>query len=373
MNNNKNELTIFMPSLHVGGAEMVVIRLLEGLVAKGIKVDLVLATKVGVLRKDIPNEVNLIDLNASRTIYSLYKLIRYLRNNKPKKLLSHLQRANRIAILAKIIARSNTDIYLVNHTMASIAKENASLFHKILSFISYRYLYGYATKLIHVSNGAARDLEKVLNISEGSVEVIYNPVVTKEMLNGKKYKSIPHPWFLENKIPVVISAGSFRKVKRYDILIKAFYIIQKKMKSRLIILGDGPLRNSLEDLVKELELTETVSMPGFVDNVYNYMNNASVFVLSSQWEALPTVIIEALACGCQIVSTNCPNGPYEILEGGKYGRLIEMNSPQALASAIEESINSPIPKKILRDKASQFTVNEATEKYIEVLDLNYSY
>jgi glycosyltransferase involved in cell wall biosynthesis len=365
----KGNLTIFMPSLAVGGAEMVVIRLLEGLVKRGIQVDLVLATKYGDLRHSIPNDVRIIDLDCSRTIFSLFKLMRYLRNNKPAKLLSHLHRSNRIAILAKILTRTQTEIYLVNHTTISIKRENSSLLFKLISALSYKYLYKRATKLIHVSKGAARDLENELQTDEGAVSVIYNPIVNMKMLNCHKDYSKPHPWFRDENIPIILSVGRFRRLKGYDVLIDAFYLLQKKINARLIILGDGRIREELEDQVDTLKLKDKVYMPGVVHNVYEYMYFSSVFVLASRWEALPTVLVEALACGCTVVSTDCPHGPSEILESGKYGYLVPVDNSIKLSYAIETAINNPIPEKICIRRAEDFSVEKATDRYIKELNL----
>jgi glycosyltransferase involved in cell wall biosynthesis len=363
------DITIFMPSLYVGGAEMVVIRLLEGLIARGIKVELVLATKYGDLRKSIPESVNIIDLNCSRTIYSVWKLAIYLKKKKPAKLLSHLQRANRIAVLAKLISGTKTELYLVTHTTVSTAKKSSSFINKVLSYITYKILYKHATKLIHVSKGAARDLEKELRMKARSITVIYNPIVTQIMLNEMTDTPVPHPWFEDKNKPVIISAGGLRRVKGFDILIDAFYHLQMKLNSRLIILGDGILRNEIEFKISSLNLNNKVYLPGYVDNVFDYMKHASVFVLSSHREALPTVLVEALACGCSVVSTDCPNGPAEILENGKYGYLVPVNNPIELSNAIVKAINNPIPKNKCRNRAKEFTVDKSTDRYIEELNI----
>ena len=357
-----------MPSLHVGGAEMVVIRLLEGMVAKGVKIDLVLATSYGELRNSIPEEVNVIDLNCSRTIYSVFKLARYLKNKKPAKLLSHLQRANRIAILGKIISRVNTEIYLVSHTTVSSANKNSSFVHKLLSIISYKILYKKATKLIHVSNDAARDLEKELRLVKDSISVIYNPIVTKSMLNGI-HNSPPHPWLKNKSKPVVLSAGGLRPVKRFDILIDAFYEMQKNIDAKLILLGDGELRGELIKRISYYKIDDKVYLPGYVDNVYDYMAYATVFVLSSQREALPTVLVEAIACGCTVVSTDCRYGPSEILDDGKYGFLVPVNDHLQLSKTIEKAINNPLSKNKLKNRAKDFTVEQSTDNYLRELNI----
>jgi glycosyltransferase involved in cell wall biosynthesis len=365
-----DELTIFMPSLNIGGAEIVVIRLIEGLSVRGVRINLILATKSGELRQYIPEEINIIDFSCSRTVYSLYKLVKYLKKNKPKKLLSHLHRANRIVVLANILSGMKSELYLVNHSTLSSVLDSLPIYKKLLKIASYKILYRYATKIIHVSEGAARDFEKELKMKEGSVKVIYNPIVTDNMINSYNSTIVPHIWFKNKNIPVILSAGGFRKVKGYDVLIEAFYLLQKRVEAKLILLGDGDLRQELENKVRLLKLTQKVYMPGYVNNVYDYMKHAPVFVLSSRREALPTVLVEAMACGCSIVSTDCPNGPAEILENGKYGYLVPVNDPNALSDAIEYVLNTPYSSSELIKRANDFSVKKSIDKYLTELNIN---
>ena len=366
--NSNGELTIFMPSFGKGGAERAALRLIQGLVAKNIKVNLVLATTYGDLRKELPGTVNIIDLNYKRTIYSIFALIRYLRKKKPDKVLSHIQRANRILLFAKLLARVKTKIYIVEHTTISQAIQSYSFVEKIIVKIAHRFLYNRAEKIIHVSKEAALDLEQHLHCEKNKIEVIYNPIVPDNLLLKNNGIAPPHPWFNE-KIPVILSVGRLYYAKGYDVLINAFKIVQNTLDARLLILGNGNLRSQYQNQINNLELQNKVQLAGFVSNVSDYMKYASLFVLSSRWEALPTVLIEALACGLPVISTNCKSGPSEILGYGKYGILVPVDDDESLARGIIETLNNPTDKHLLISRAKDFSIEKSVEKYIEVLNI----
>jgi len=203
-----------------------------------------------------------------------------------------------------------------------------------------RLIYPLAHTIIAVSNGVAEDLSTVLALPKSRISVIYNPVVTKSL---KQQAEIPvtHTWLQSDRIPVVLGVGRLTKAKNFETLIQAFSIVLETISAKLIILGEGEERSNLENLVRQLNLVNEVDLPGFTENPYSYMKRAKLFVLSSLWEGLPTVLIEALSCGTQVVSTDCPSGPREILENGKWGTLVAVNDGQALANAMIDAIKNP--------------------------------
>lgn len=363
-----NEITIYMPSLNVGGAERIILRLIDGILRRGISVNLLLATKSGKLRQEIPQGTRIIDLDVKRNSYAVYSLVKYLKKNKPSVVLSHLHRANRIVLLAKMIANVNTRVFVVDHTTMSMAIRTYGIIERIVTLLSYKYLYPKATKMIHVSKGSARDMEKYLGLREGEVAVIYNPVVHKN--NRESKKQIPHPWLQRGEPPVILAVGSLIEVKDYDTLIDAFVLVAKRIDCRLIILGDGKHRTYLEQKIELKGIKQIVHLPGYVQNVYEYLNYSSVFVLSSRYEALPTVLIEALSCGCPVVSTDCKYGPSEILEDGKYGMLVPIGDYQKLAESIFQTLINPPKREKLRLRGSEFSVEKSVDKYLNLIYQN---
>lgn len=227
-------------------------------------------------------------------------------------------------------------------------------------------LYIQAQHIIAVSKGSARDLELTLKLPVQSVKTIYNPIVDDELFERAREK-VDHPWFIEKKVPIIISVGRLREQKDYKTLIHSFHLIRLEKPAKLIILGEGDMRGELEELVRKYGLINDVWMPGFVANPFSYISKSDLFVMSSQWEGFGNVLVEALACGCPVVSTDCPHGPYEILSGGKYGILTDPGDYNACARAIKQALNGAVDKMLLVSRASDFTIKIATEKYLELL------
>ena len=174
-----------------------------------------------------------------------------------------------------------------------------------------------------------------------------------------------HPWFAPGAPPVILGAGRLTEQKDFPTLIRAFALVRKKHPARLMILGEGEERSKLETLVQELGLEKEVSLPGFVDNPYKYMKRAAVFVLSSRWEGFPNVLVEAMALGTPVVSTDCPNGPAEILENGKWGELVPVGETQSLASAVLRTLDrvDVVRVKGAAERADQFRVESIIREY----------
>jgi glycosyltransferase involved in cell wall biosynthesis len=176
-----------------------------------------------------------------------------------------------------------------------------------------------------------------------------------------------HHWFTPKSKPVLLGVGRLTEQKDFETLIHAFHKVQFEIESNLIILGDGPERPKLEALVKELELVQKVSLPGFMQNPYSYMAHADLFILSSRFEGLPTALIEAMACGTPVIATDCITGPAEILENGRYGHLVPVGDVDALSKGIIDSIHKPNSKEMLQKRAQIYSVENATKAYVELI------
>jgi glycosyltransferase involved in cell wall biosynthesis len=213
-----------------------------------------------------------------------------------------------------------------------------------------------ANRIVSVSEGTADDFVRMSGISRDRIQVIYNPVLSPSLLR-RATEPLDHPWFQEGQPPVIVGVGRLIPQKDFRNLICAFALLRKSLESRLLILGEGEQRSMLEGLVRELDLGDSVSMPGVSPNPYAYLKRASLFTLSSACEALPTVLIEAMGCGCPVVSTNCPNGPSEILRGGAYGALVPVGDSRLLADAMLRSLQSsrhPFPPEALQAYESEY-------------------
>lgn len=362
---NEKLISLFLPSLRGGGAERVMLNLARGFAERGYEVDLVLAKAEGPYLSQVPDNIRVIDLKSARVLYSLHGLIRYLRQERPHALLSALDHANVVALWAKKISRVPTRIVVSVHSTISKASANARSLREKLTPLFIRIFYTWADAVVTVSRGVADDLIKLTKLPQEKVHVIYNPVVTPELF-AKAEEPLDHPWFTPGEPPVILSVGRLTPAKDYPTLIKAFALVRKEMPVRLIILGEGEERPKLEALIRELGLERDVDLPGFVDNPYKYMKRASVLVLSSQWEGLPTVLVEALALGIPVVSTDCPSGPKEILNNGEYGRLVAVGNQKELAQSIKAAIWEG-KKKIATDSYKLFQLDTVLHQYEEVL------
>jgi glycosyltransferase involved in cell wall biosynthesis len=175
-----------------------------------------------------------------------------------------------------------------------------------------------------------------------------------------------HPWLAEGAPPVILGVGSLAVLKDFPTLIRAFALARTRRICRLVVLGEGPDRAALESLVRELGLDGDVLLPGFAANPFAWMKRARVFVSSSLTEGCPNALMQALACGTPVVSTACPGGSAEILEGGKWGRLVPVRSVSTMSEAIIASIEAPIPLN-LRERAADFALATIAREYLEIL------
>ncbi len=364
-----SKIALYLPSLRGGGAERVFAVLAQGFAQRGYQVDMVLARAEGPFLTHVAPPVKVVDLEARRVVLSLPRLVRYLRQSKPDVLLSGLDHANAVAILASKVAGLPQNVAVSVHTTLSIATSRApSSRGRLLVPLTARLLYRYASAIVATSRGVAEDLEKMLRLAHGRVRVIYNPIVTPELLE-RAVQPIDHPWFQPNMPPVILAAGRLTEPKDFATLLRAFGHVRKTVDARLVILGEGEQRSMLEQLTTELNLKGYVDVPGFVENPYAYMKRAAVFALSSRWEGFGNVLVEAMACGTPVVATDCPSGPREILEDGKWGKLVPVGNPEALAEAIVETLQSPPSPQGLQRRASEFSVEASVEQYLQVLGI----
>jgi len=360
------DIALFVPSLRGGGAERVMVNLARGFSEQGYKVDLVLQRAEGPFLSKVPDEVRIVDLRTKRMALALFPLISYLRREKPRSLLAAMTHTNIVALLARKLARVETRVVVSEHnTISIISHTSKTLRSRFLPLIAKR-LYYWADAVIAVSKGVADDFAEFLKFPREKIRVIYNPVVTPEILE-KAEEPLEHPWFKPGEPPVILGVGALTKQKDFPTLIHAFALVRRERPARLVILGKGEERPRLEALVRELDLEKDVALPGFVDNPYKYMKHAAVFVLSSRWEGLPTVLIEAMACGTPVVTTDCPSGPREILEEGKYGALVPVGDARELAKAIMKALVDTSQREIIKAKLYEFSLESAVGKYMDVL------
>ena len=237
------------------------------------------------------------------------------------------------AILSNLLAGAKVRIVVSEHSDPQMAyKYRASKGRRVTKPYLERIFYPKAHAIVAVSEGVAAGISAVARIPKDRVRVIYNPIVDRELVALSKEK-VSWPFEKKEGFVRLLAVGRLNPAKDYATLLHAFDIFRKKNDAQLLILGEGEKRSALEELIKRLQLGKLVALPGHVENPFAYMSIADVFVSSSTWEGFSMVIAEALACGLQVVSTDCPSGPAEILEAGKYGWLVPTRRPAELAVA----------------------------------------
>jgi glycosyltransferase involved in cell wall biosynthesis len=362
---DRKRITFFLDALHGGGAEKAVVNLLIGLAQRDeFDLDLVLATKEGPYLDLIPQKVRIIDLNKGRTVTATFPLINYLKKNRPWALIASMGHVNVVALIATALSQVKTRLLLVEHT--SLLTAQNELKRSKLVLIMMKWLYPHANAVAAVSAGVAQDLEKQFGLGAETVKVLYNPVVNENLTIQSK-ADLNHPWFTANTPPVFLAVGRLNSLKDFPNLLNAFAQVRKQQEARLIILGEGEERPALEVLIQNLGIGEDVLLPGFVKNPYAYMKHASCFVLSSIQEALPTVLIEAMACGCPVVATDCPYGPEEILDCGTYGLLVPVKNSEALGKAMLQTLRNPSKQELLMQRANEYSTEKAVAAYLSLL------
>lgn len=362
------DIAIFLRGLYGGGAEKAMLNLARGFVDRGLQVDLVLARAAGPYLTQVQPDIRIVDLKAEWMPSSLPKLIRYLQTVQPTTMIAALHYPCEIALWAKRLARVSTRMIVSEHNHLSSEAKRIPQMSVRLSPIAARLFYSWAEGIVAVSQGVADDLERITGLKRDRIQVIYNPIVLPEVFTLAQ-APVAHPWFSPGSPPVVLAVGRLSPQKDFPTLIRAFAQVRQVQPARLVILGDGPERERLTTLIESLGLTEDVALLGFVENPYAYMSKAAVFVLSSAWEGLGNVLVEAMAVGTPVISTDCESGPAEILDQGKYGALVPVGDSRAIAEAILK-VFANSPPALDPQWLNQFTLETCIQQYLDVLQLS---
>lgn len=360
-------LAVFLPSLESGGAEGVVTTLVNEFVRRGVRVTLLLAHATGPHLVRLDSRVQCIELSGGSVKSALPILIAWLRRERPDTLYSAMTHANVIACLATILAGMPELRLVVSERMSLAArKELYSSAGERLLLRLMPLVYRRAQSIVVPASTMIGPLAKHIKAPREKFRLIGNPTVGADFRDRAAC-----PWPLGEELVrsgarIVLAVGRLSQVKGFDDLISAFSMLPAEHNAHLVILGEGEERKFLLSLVSKLGLDNRVHMPGFDPNPVAAMSKAKVFVLSSLFEGLPNALIEALACGTRVIATDCPSGPAEILDGGRWGRLVPPGNQRALSRAIGDALTSPTWPNGLK-KASEFEVHTVVDRYLNVL------
>ena len=352
--------------LSSGGIGIVMLNLASAFIEYGAEVDFLFTQTDHAGRESkIPAAVNIYNV-ASRTRHALPKVISYLKKRKPDLIIAARHNVSILMLLARRFAcrDSNSRIICTFHTNRTQTLQDVGWQGRLYDLIAMK-LYRWADELVAVSSGVAREIEASLAVSHGSVKVIYNPIWTEDMLQ-KALSSTGEDWLEHKGLPVLISAGRLTAQKNFMLLLKAFEEVNEAVPSRLIILGEGEQREQLQNFVFQRDLSDCVKMPGHVANPLAYFSRANLFVLTSAWEGFGNVLVEAMACGLPIVSTDCPYGPSEILASGQYGELVPVGDQAGLVAAIKRVLKNPPDSQRQKIAAERFSIKNSADAYISL-------
>ena len=369
-NMSRSKFSFYLFDLHGGGAERVIVTLLNEMQTQGLAIELIISKKEGSYLSELNPGISITEIGSRSFIYNIYRLYKHVKKNGTSHLVTTMRGPSIVALAVKIILGKNIKAVIREANTPSQEHAKRGLKHYLLNSVT-SFLYGFADSIVCVSKGVEVDFKSFYKkIDPAKISTIYNPVINDAFFE-KADSVIPTdlPW--PSTSCYFIAVGRFVEQKDYPTLLHAFNIISKTHNANLLILGDGPLRNQFVDDVKGLGLESRIFCPGFIDNPFPYMNAAHCYVLSSRWEGLPNALVQAVSLGLKTISTDCPSGPREILDGGKLGLLIPIQDVEALAEAMRQVLANPITeveKQHIKQVAlKKYSVTSITTQYINKL------
>lgn len=355
------KILIFYRSLRQGGVQRMMVNFANHMHAQGASVTLLLISKEGEFLPLVNPEIEIRKIDQKKN--HLFALRDELKTGRYDSMFTATPPLNILSILAQKLSGMRTKVVISERSDTMREFRDGGLQPYKLSFLLIPFTYRFAHAIVAVSKGVATGLQKFAWINDEKINVIYNPAFDSS-LQYQLAESVDEPWLMIKDVPVILSAGRLAEQKNFPLLLNALNILKNKGSSfRLIIIGDGPLRNPLQEMILKLGLTNHVKMVGFKINPIAWISKSDVFVMSSAWEGFGNILVDALAAGTTIVSTDCPSGPSEILADGKYGYLTSVSDPLQMAEKIEYAFNNPIPKPLLLERAKSFERSLIMKQY----------
>jgi len=361
-------LAIFAATSGHSGVDRNLKNLIPAIAEQGVQVDLLHVENHGPHLTAPPPGVRVVELGSAHVNTSLFPLLRYLRQECPDAILSDKDKVNRLTLWARRLARVPTKVGVRLGITISRNLTSRNALQRRIQLTSMRYFYPWADAIIVPSRGVAEDMARLTGLPLARIQVLPNPVVTPR-LDALARERPPHPWLREKTVPVILGSGELSARKDFATLLRAYAQLRRRRPCRLIILGRGRQKERLLSLARELGVEQDFALPGFVDNPYAWMHRADLFVLSSRLEGFGNVLAEALAMGTPVVSTDCPSGPEEILEGGRHGPLVPIGDHAALADAMENVLNSPPAPHRLQAAVQPYRSDISATRYLQALGL----
>jgi len=372
----KKKILIIIPSLDVGGGAEKIAASLTNRLSEKFKIYILTFYKSKNIYPYTGVYITLKqNLKTWQKLFLPFKIYKKIKSIAPDIIISFMDYTSIITFFTKFIFQIKVPLIVCSHTNPIIAYRNKLWYLKF--FIKLVYPLKWINKIVTVSLGTQYMFENIFKIKHNKIKTIYNGININEIQKLKNEKvSDYNNIFYNNDVIKFITIGSLRKVKGHDSLINSYLNVKNHLpNSKLIIIGDGPLRKELEQLIEKLELKDDVLLMGLRKNPYKYMAKSDIFVLSSKYEGFPNVLLEALACGLPIISTDCETGPREILDHGKYGLLVDENNfDDLINNMLLLAKNQDLMKKysiLSLERAEYFDFNHVSGKWIKFLETQF--
>ena len=364
-------ITFIIQDLFQQGAQYVTALMIRGFIAKGYDVDLIVSKNHEKLLMEknnkpfeIPEKTNLIILKDEKARKNIWEIRSYIKKGSSNAIIAMSPNYMWALAIASIGISNNTILSYVEHSgLVTIDDES----NPILKWLKASFIKSRFSVIMAVSKGTARAVEKSLGLSENSVITVYNPVID-DIYNKKLHAQTQHPWLINKTIPTFIAAGAHCELKRHFILFEAIRIANKTTPVRLVLFGKGYLTNEYMNWIEDNKMNDFINIANHTDNLPAEIKSADAFIISSEVESFSIVLVEAMAAGVPIISTNCKYGPPELLDNGKYGKLVPINNSKAMAEAIIAHIRKPI-KPAPKESWSKFTLDNVVSAYEKALGL----
>lgn len=359
-------ISILLPDLRGGGAERVSVDLARAFAEAGHEVEFVLMSATGDFLVETQRDFAVVDLAADRSRTVPLKLAGYLRARRPAALIANMWPLTSAAVVGRALSRQPCQLLLVEHNTLSNQYADWGKSHMVAMRASMTATYRWANHVAAVSEGAALDTAKLAGLIANRVRVLHNPIPARPIPDSRALAGAENLWACAQG-GRILTVGSLKEQKNHPLLLRAFAMMARP-DARLVLVGAGE-QAGLRALVGELGIADRVMFAGFHPDPTPFYRTADLFVLSSDYEGFGNVIVEAMACGTPVVSTDCPSGPAEILENGRYGRLVPVNDPAALATAMQAALAEAPDRVALQRRAAQFSPAIASRRYLNLLGM----
>ncbi|MGY6552422.1 MAG: glycosyltransferase [Erythrobacter sp.] len=362
-------ISILLPDLRGGGAERVMVDLAREFSRLGHTVEFVLMRAIGSFLAEAEREFKIFDLATPRTRNVPPAFAGYLRDRKPDAVIANMWPLTSASVVGKLLSRQPCRLLLLDHTTLTQSYADWGALHANVLTFSMAATYRFADCVAAVSQGAAESTAKLARLPVNRVKVLHNPIPQKPFPSLAEQETADTLWACPRG-KRILTVGTLKVAKNHPLLLRSFASLALP-DARLMLLGEGEDENEseLKTLASELGIANRVIFAGFHPDPAPFYATADLFVLSSNWEGLPTVLIEALSLGLPVVSTDCPSGPSEILQGGRFGELVPVGDAAALAKAMEGALTAEVDREALIRRAADFAPEIAAQKYLDLLGL----